>query len=57
MTAEDPELSDRAVLWVVLLTGLIPCIGALREGAAWGAEPSLGLLLVGLALLGLLQGS
>jgi hypothetical protein len=43
------------MVWLLLLVGASPVIGALLDGGEWGALPTVGLLLVLLALGKLVQ--
>jgi len=53
---ERPPDDDRIILWVALSVSLLGLIPRLVEGGAWGAEPTLALLIaVGSATL-LLRG-
>lgn len=38
--------SDLPLFWTFLLTGLVPVVTAVVRRDTWGAEPSLGLLMV-----------
>lgn len=60
MSLEDPEpghgadRGEEAVLYgLLVLIGLIPILIALATGAKFGAEPSIGILMVGSGLWGL----
>jgi uncharacterized membrane protein len=53
MTRDQPQQArtdgDEPVLaWLFLVVGLLPVATALVRGGAWGAEPSLGLLMMAL---------
>jgi hypothetical protein len=44
---------DLALYWAILLVGLIPVGVNLARGNVWGAEPSIGLLMILFAARGL----
>ncbi|HTM45520.1 MAG TPA: hypothetical protein VL137_11225 [Polyangiaceae bacterium] len=47
--------SDRIVLWTLLTGGLFPVLDAILREQVWGTWPSLGLLMAGFALWGLVR--
>lgn len=48
VTAEDPD-DENPLLWIAFFVGLLPVVVALVRGVEWGAEPTIGLLIAGLA--------
>jgi hypothetical protein len=47
--------SDNVVYWMFLIVGLLPMLYAVIRGEIWGVMPSLGLLLFGVAVFGLIR--
>lgn len=44
----DPD-DEAPLLWIAFFVGLLPVVVALLRGVEWGAEPTIGLLVGGLA--------
>jgi hypothetical protein len=47
--------SDNVVYWMFLIVGLLPMLYAVIRGEIWGVMPSLGLLMFGVAVFGLIR--
>ena len=48
LPAEPPPegSDDRVILWVGLVVGAVACVPQLFSGLTWGAQPTLGLLVM-----------
>lgn len=45
---------EQVVLWIAFFVGILPAVFAIGRGIAWGAEPTIGLLVAVLAGTGLM---
>jgi hypothetical protein len=51
--SDSTVTSDCVVLWMLFVVGALPIVNAVVRGGRWGVFPSLGLLMVAIAVYGL----